>query len=80
MTCSSRHNQEGLHGLGGIEAWLGDGRGEDGDRHGRENTFWAEAGTAVGEAERQECMGVTREQPGWGPAFISRNKVDRDKV
>lgn len=55
-------------------------RGEDGDRQGWENTFWAEAGTAVGEAERQECMGVAREQLGWGPAFVSRQEVDRHKI
>ena len=55
-------------------------RGEDGDRPGWENTFWAEAGTAVGEAERQECMGVAREQLSWGPAFVLKQEVDRRKI
>lgn len=32
------------------------------------------------EAERQECMGVAREQLGWGPAFVSRQEVDRHKI
>lgn len=79
MMCSSRDNQEGLHGLGGTEAWLGDVGKMAIDAGGRTHSGLRQEQPWERQRDRNARVWPGSSQVG-APAFVSRNKVDRGKV